>query len=155
MAAALFGFLMVASSTITLVEDGEWLLRRAPNTSSHVAVDLIDGTPKMQPAALKFDDDGISVYREKLLGAAGVAISKVAKRPSDYVFIFEVETVRRFPAFDALHDPDESDPEIGFAHSLMQFETMPLNKKDPDIKERLNQMRAAIIVSARAVVVPT
>ena len=120
-----------------------------------MAVDLIDGTPKMQLAALKFDDDGISVHREKLLSDAGVEISKVAKRPGNYVFAFEIEIVRRFPGFDALHSPDEDDPEIGFAHSLVQFETMSLNKKDPDIKERANQMRAAIIASARAVVVPT
>jgi len=147
----------MAASQVTLVEDDECILRRAPGMPSHVvtAVDLIDGTPKMQLAALKFDDDGISVHREKLLSDAGVEISKVAKRPGNYVFAFEIEIVRRFPGFDALHSPDEDDPEIGFAHSLVQFERMPLNKKDPDIKERANQMRAAIIASARAVVVPT
>lgn len=146
---------MAEPPKITLVEDGERLLRRAPGKSTHVAVDLIYGTPTMQLAALKFDNNGISVYREKLLIDESVDVSKVAKRSSDYVFVFEVEAVRRFPGFDTLHDPDDSDPEIGFAHSLVQFKTMPLNKKDPAIKEKLNQMRAAIIASARAVVVPT
>lgn len=144
---------MAGDVAVARVEDNEYLLRSVPNSPDFLTTpDLVTGQRRIELAALKFDDDGISVYRASLLQAVDTPLERVAKGDGAYVFAFPAELVRRVTGFDVIHSPDDEDPEIGFAHALIRYHTMPIRKKDKDARAASRRMRAAILAEARPII---
>lgn len=133
----------------SVLNDPEWV-----SNTDYVGTDLIEGTPRMLRGAFKFESGGPSVYRSILFRAGHVA-QHVAKRSDAYVFEFGVGLVREYSGFDVESSPmSEETDVIGYAHSLVTYKVMPMDRKDPEVKRGFDAMRARIMAAARAVVIP-
>jgi hypothetical protein len=129
------------------INDDEPLLRRAPNRPEYIAIDVLTGEARMTMAALKFDPDGISVYRQQVLQTLGLDPADIRTKPDQYVFAFTAEAVREVPGWDVAFTP-ESCPEVERAHSSVVHE---LARPPKPAKEAL---RIALIAVARPLVRP-
>lgn len=142
------------------VDSAEFLLRSVLNRSDwvtitdYVGADLLEGTPRMLRGAFMFESGGPSVYR-RVLFRPGHSAQHVAKRPDAYVFEFSVSVVRESDGFDVESSPvSEETDVVGYAHSLVTYKVMPMDRKDPAVQQGFGTMRARIMTSARAVVIP-
>jgi len=115
------------STAATTVPDDDAVLRRlSDNSPAMVYVDPLTGTqrPSTGAFALKRGEDGVSVYREKLLAAAGLGVGDVVVAPSNLVVRLTVADVRAVPPLNVRNDlwptdvPDPSHPRNG-AHALI------------------------------------
>jgi len=115
------------STAETTVPDDDAVLRRlSDNSPAMVYVDPLTGAqrPSTGAFALKRGEDGVSVYREQLLTAAGLGVRDVVVAPSNLVVRLTVADVRAVPPLDVRNDlwptdvPDPSHPRNG-AHALI------------------------------------
>lgn len=111
----------------TTVPDEDAVLRRlSDNSPAMVYVDPLTGAqrPSTGAFALKRGEDGVSVYGEQLLTAAGLGVRDVVVAPSNLVVRLTVGDVRAAPPLDVRNDlwptdvPDPRHPRNG-AHALI------------------------------------
>lgn len=145
---------------VSMLEDSEALLRSVLNDPDWVILgdivgsDLIDGRPRMLPGAFQFEPEGPSVYRHDML-RAGHSAADARKRDDAYVFKFGVVVVRASPDFDVIHAPESTEKDvIGYAHALVAYKTMPMDKSDKSCKDAFKAMRLRIMAVAEAVYIP-
>lgn len=102
------------------------LRRLSDNSPAMVYVDPLTGAqrPSTGAFALKRGEDGVSVYGEQLLTAAGLGVRDVVVAPSNLVVRLTVGDVRAAPPLDVRNDlwptdvPDPRHPRNG-AHALI------------------------------------
>lgn len=109
------------------VPDDDAIYRRLSDSSpAMVFVDPLTGDRRPSTGAfrIKPDEDGVSVYREQLLRAAGLTAADVVTAPLNLVVRLEVADVRAIPPLDVHDDrwpadvPDPAHPRNG-AHALI------------------------------------
>jgi len=89
-------------------------------------------------AALKWDDDGISCYRQQVLSAHGMSWEDVKREPKNGVFslrVVDVRAKRLGVAFDPNPDVDEPHPR-DVAHTLIVDCGLP-SRENKDAREEL------------------
>jgi hypothetical protein len=131
------------------IPNEETLYRRVPDLAEMFGQvrDLVSGRALLSRAALRFDEDGMSVFREELLRLHKLSIDLMKRRDNDQVFSFPVEIVRQNRC-GVVDDPDEHDKEIGVAHALVKGET----DDKPEPKAGRNEIVDAICRQARRVI---
>jgi hypothetical protein len=129
------------------IGNDELLFRYSPSIPHQYWTVTDQGTQNIHIAlpALKWDDDGISCYRELILHERGMDWSDVKREPKNGVFSLLVEDVRAERlgvAFDPNPDPENVHPRDA-AHTLIVDCGLPKGENKP-ARERL-AMRANII----------
>lgn len=117
------------------IEGTSTLYRRVPNLPSFLIPDLEGGSAKPSFAALKWDPDGISMYRLELLVQSGLKADSIKNDPSDLVFGFMVRDIRDADA-GVTDTPDPEDTEKGQAHSSVRH---CIPKPDKPTKKRIRE----------------
>jgi hypothetical protein len=115
-----------ATAELKVPDDDAVLRRLSDNSPAMVYVDPLTGDqwPTTGAFALKRGEDGVSVYRERLLTAAGLGVRDVLIAPTNLVVRLTVADVRAVPPLDVRDDrwptdaPDASHPRNG-AHALI------------------------------------
>jgi hypothetical protein len=130
------------------ISDDAILYRRVPRKPSFRVADPLTGEIKIAPAALRYDQDGASIYRDELLKAIyGYGASAVCADWKTHGAVqftaWDVRNVSEHPA--GVHDEeDPQDQRIGRAHALIRCPT----EADGQDKTYWNEVRAAIIKAA-------
>lgn len=101
--------------------------------------DLISGISILSRAAIRFDADGMSVYRRRLMQVHNKPLELIKRRDSDQVFSFPVAVVRQNRC-GVVDDLDDEDKDVGVAHALVRGE----NSNRPSPKDRRNEIVDAI-----------
>lgn len=108
------------------------LLRHVANQPSYITRDPVTGEMRLNPGALQFDADGMSVLHEPLL--APLAIEPLATRKSPQ------HGIARFPAKaprdgrgGVVFDPTDEDPLAGPAHGLVRGAAPRLTKPEKQL----------------------
>lgn len=145
---------------VSHVDDTESVLRSVLNdstwvqTDDFVGSDLLDGRARMLPGAFQFEANGPSVYRSRMLRTEH-SVGHVRKRQDAFVFEFSVFAVRDLSVFDVVHSPeDEKKDVVGYAHSLVVYKSMPMDRSDPECKDAFKALRLRILSEAYAVHTP-
>lgn len=127
----------------------EVLYRYSPSIPHEHWTVTDQGTKKVSitVAAVRFDDDGISCYRDRILAEHGLSWADVKREPKNGVFSMLVKDVREVclgVAFDPYPDTEQSHPR-DVAHSLVVDNDLP-KKQGRKAREDLAR-RARIIHS--------
>jgi hypothetical protein len=107
------------------VPDDDAVYRRLSDSGPNmVSIDVGTGLRRPSSGAFKPDEDGVSVYRDSVLRAAGLSPVDLVRAPQNLVVIVTVSDVRSIPPLDVRDDPwppsvpDAGHPRNG-AHALI------------------------------------
>lgn len=119
------------------IPDEETLYRRVPNLAEMFGQvrDLATGVAVLSRASLRFDENGMSVYRRELMLLHSKSLELIKRRESDQVFSFSVGLVRQNRC-GVVDDVDDEDKDVGVAHALVRGE----NSDRPMPKDRRNEI---------------
>lgn len=118
------------------LDDAEPLLRRfCPTNPTHVVVDEGDGSAVLNWAALSWDSDGVSVYREKVLENLG--LDRMAILESRYTSL--ASTTKRMV--------EEFEHEVEGAAASRPFSAQESPRRDPPPKAT-DLAHASIVILA-------
>jgi hypothetical protein len=140
------------------VKNPEVLLRHCPNIEDKnfvTPIDYVTKERKLGLASLRIrqDEDGLSVYRKKILDEDGVPCASARPDQSQYIFGFLAEVVRNCK-WNVFWDPQEDGTRRGIAHSLIAISS-PFSYDKREHGESFNILRSEIIAAAKVVISPT
>lgn len=108
----------------------ELFLRKVPRKPEYVVPNLITRRPEVKPAALRFDDDGMSVSASEILADEGHHRDELCNWETHTSVEFPAAAARSTEEAGVVYDPVDGHPDgavFGKAHSLVR----PRTQKPP------------------------